>query len=167
MSTSGNCAYRRQPGKLRRHDHGWFHLGQVLALAFHGHLWFLVLALSPLRPAAVWDRGGRVGPCNCRPATRCSPLTPSRSLAVRVGWWWLPTPSAIGATSGAANPTSRRSVHATTTQSGARNTARGKLGIGGSFQEDRRPEGPASYRLYQRETSLEVRQVFMAGPDDW
>jgi hypothetical protein len=27
-------------------------------------------------------------------------------------------------------------------------------------------EGPASYRRYQRETSLEMRQVFMAGPDD-
>jgi hypothetical protein len=29
-----------------------------------------------------------------------------------------------------------------------------------------RPEGLASYRHYKRETSLEVRQLFMAGPDD-
>jgi hypothetical protein len=43
---------------------------------------------------------------------RCSSLalTPSRSLAVRVGWSWLPTPPASGATSGAANPTRRRSI---------------------------------------------------------
>jgi len=28
------------------------------------------------------------------------------------------------------------------------------------------PGGFASYRLCQRETSVQVRQVFMAGPDD-
>jgi hypothetical protein len=26
-----------------------------------------------IRPAAVWDRAGRVGPCSCRPAARHSP----------------------------------------------------------------------------------------------
>jgi hypothetical protein len=44
--------------------------------------------------------------------TRCSSLasTPSRSLAGRVGWSWLPTPSASGATSGAAKVLGLHSV---------------------------------------------------------
>src|SRR6266481_5061224 len=107
----------------------------------HGHLWFLVLALSP-----HWSGRG-LGPRRSsgtlQLSTRCSSLalTPSRSLAVRVGGSWLPTPSASGATSDAANPTNTRSIHATT-RSGARNITRGKLGIGGPFQEDRRPDLP-------------------------
>jgi hypothetical protein len=140
----------------------------VLAL-FHGYLWFLVLALSPHSTGR--GLGPRRSSGTLQLSTRCSSLalTPSRSLAVPVGWSWLPTPSGSGAASGAANPTSRRSDHATT-RSGARNITRGKTtprrGVGGPFQEDCRPEGLRSYRLHQRETSLEVRQVFMAGPDD-
>src|SRR5262249_46342221 len=70
------------------------HLGQMLALAYHDHLWLLVLA-----PPSHSCHG--FGPC--RPggtlqlSTRCSPaLLLSRSLAVRVGsvWIWFACPSA-------------------------------------------------------------------------
>ena len=72
-----------------------------------------------IRPAAVSGRAGRVAPCNCQPAAPSLALTPSRFLAVRVGWSWLPTSSASGATSARVNPISRSSIHATT-RSGAR-----------------------------------------------
>src|SRR6516225_7664893 len=133
-------------------------MGQVLALAFRGHLWFLVLALSP--HSSGRGLGPRRSSGTLQLSTRCSSLalTPSRSLAVRVGWSWFPTSSASGATPGAANPTSRRSIHATTRR-GARNITRGKLGIGCPFQENRRPDD-CELPALQCETSL--RQVFMA-----
>jgi len=76
----------------------------------HGHLWFLVLKLSP--HSSGRGLAPRRSSGTLQLSTRCSSLalTPSRSLAVRVGWSWLPTPSASGATSSAANPTNRRSV---------------------------------------------------------
>jgi hypothetical protein len=50
------------------------------------------------------------------------------------------------------------------TRSGARNITRGNWA---SAALSRRFVGQmlASYRLHQRQTSLEMRQVFMAGPD--
>src|SRR5262249_17439368 len=102
-------------------------MDQVLALPFQGHLWLLVLAPAPHSSDVGFVPRRSSGPVQLW--TRCSSLalTPSRSLAVRVGWSWLPTSSASGATSGAVNPTSRSSIHATT-RSGAR--------IGCPFQED-------------------------------
>src|SRR6516165_6423902 len=95
-------------------------MGQVLALAFHAHLWLLVLAPSPHSSGRGF--GPRRSSGTLQLSTRCSSLalTPSRSLAVRVGWSWLPTSSASGATSGAVNPTSGRGIHATTRMEHAR-----------------------------------------------
>jgi hypothetical protein len=53
-----------------------------------------------------------------------------------------------------------------TSRSGARNITRGKLGIGGPFQEDRRPEGLRATGSTNARPRLEVRQVFIVGPDD-
>jgi hypothetical protein len=61
-------------------------LGQVLALAFHGHLWLLVLAPSP--HSSGRGLGPRRSSGTLQLSTRCSSLAlrPSRSFAVRVGW---------------------------------------------------------------------------------
>jgi hypothetical protein len=57
-------------------------------------------------------------------------LAADRSFAVRGSWMWLASPSArAGVAPGAANATSRRSIHATP-QTGGRNITRGKLDIG-------------------------------------
>src|SRR5262249_59492489 len=78
-------------------------------------------------------------------STRCSSLAlpPSRSLAVRVGWTLLASALAGGGAPGAADATSRRSVHATT-RTGECHITRGELRIGGAF--DLRA-GPYSARV--------------------
>jgi hypothetical protein len=62
----------------------------------HGHLWLLVLTPSShWSGPAVWDRTGRVGACNCRPAARRSPRRQVASWqcglagrgCLRVGKW--------------------------------------------------------------------------------
>jgi hypothetical protein len=90
-----------------------------------------------LEPSPHWSGRG-FGPRNSsgtlQLSTRCWSLAlpPSRSLAVRVGWIWLASPLARGVAPGAADATSRRSVHAAT-RTARRNITRGELGIGGPF----------------------------------
>jgi hypothetical protein len=71
-------------------------LRQVLALAFHAHLWLLVLA--PSGHSSGLGFGPRRAGGTLQLSTRCSSLDlpPSRSLAVRVGsaWIWFACPSA-------------------------------------------------------------------------
>jgi hypothetical protein len=61
-------------------------LDQVLPLAFHGHLWLLVLA--PSSHSSGRGLGPRRSSGTLQLSTRCSSLAlrPSRSFAVLVGW---------------------------------------------------------------------------------
>jgi hypothetical protein len=88
-----------------------------------------------LAPSPHWSGRGfapRNSSGTLQLSTRCSSLAlpPSRSLAVRVGWTLLASALAGGGAPGAADATSRRSVHATT-RSGECHITRGELRIGG------------------------------------
>jgi hypothetical protein len=90
-----------------------------------------------LAPSPHWSGRGfapRNSSGTLQLSTRCSSLAlpPSRSLAVRVGSTWLASALARGVASGAADATSRRSVHATA-RTGECNIIRGELRIGGPF----------------------------------
>jgi hypothetical protein len=90
-----------------------------------------------LEPSPHWSGRG-FGPRNSsgtlQLSTRCWSLAlpPSRSLAVRVGWIWLASPLARGVAPGAADATSRRSVHAAT-RTARRNITRGEWASAGLF----------------------------------
>src|SRR5215468_2368985 len=129
-------------------------MGQVLVLAFQGHLWLLVLAPSPHSSGRGF--GPRRSSGTLQLSTRCSSLAlpPSRSLPVRFGSTLLASPWARGVAPGTA--TMSRSVHATT-RTAARDITRGELRIGGPFVSTAAP-------VFSRDRSVchEHRQLRVA-----
>src|SRR5215468_9930547 len=139
-------------------------MGQVLVLAFQGHLWLLVLAPSPHSSGRGF--GPRRSSGTLQLSTRCSSLAlpPSRSLPVRFGSTLLASPWARGVAPGAADATKSRSVHATTRR-GECDITRGELRTGGPFDSTAAPVFSRDRSVCHEHRQLRVAENVAGGAD--